>query len=109
MSVSVGHVAAWSAALDDIEAGLSSDAMTPLTWAVPADLGPLPAELVPRAERLVVAVDAVHAELAASAAVLLEELDTLGGTAASGSGPTSRRRVHASEEPPPPRLVDHDA
>jgi len=110
MSVPVAHVAAWSAALDEIEAGLSADATTPLTWSVPVDLGPLPAELTQRAERLVASIDAVHAEIAASAAVLLEELDTLGSTAGTGSGPsTVRRRVHAADEPPPPRLVDHDA
>lgn len=110
------QVAVWSAALDEIEAGLAADPTTPLTWDVPSTLGPLPQSLAPRAERVLAAVDAVHAELAASAAVVLEELDGLGtSTAATTLGGVThaagaaRRRPHATDDPPAPRLVDHDA
>jgi len=53
------RVSAWSAALDEIEAGLAADPTTPLTWDVPDALGQLPESLAPRAERVLAAVDAV--------------------------------------------------
>lgn len=101
-------VAAWSAALDEIERSLTADPSTPLHWVAPADLGPIPTALVPRAELVLAAVDGAHAEVAAAAAVAFEELDALSG-ATPGQGPSARRRAPLSVEPPLPRLVDHDA
>lgn len=96
-----GDVAAWSAVLDELEAGLDG----PAEWAPPVGLGPLPAALRSRAQDLVASLDARHAELAADALAVRAELDAL-----APMGPATRpstRTVHA--EAPAPRLVDHDA
>lgn len=104
-------VAAWSAALDEIEDGLrvadriargEAELQVP-AWVAPDDLGPLPAELAPRLRMVMASLDAVHADLVDARERAAAELEELGDAArAPGRRP-------AADEPPAPRLVDHSA
>jgi len=58
-------VAAWTAVLDELEHTLTAGAVGKHTWAPPADLPPLPGQLVARAEALLERQQAVQRELAA--------------------------------------------
>lgn len=104
-------VAAWSAALDEIEASLraadalirAADASDPsaVAWSVPDGLGPVPADLVPRSHAVLASVLAVAERTAAARDAIAAEL------AEAARAP--RRRPGASDDPPAPRLVDHPA
>ncbi|QGG94639.1 hypothetical protein [Actinomarinicola tropica] len=110
--MAASSVAAWSAALDEVEEGLrvadriargEADLQVP-AWIAPAELGPLPAELAPRLRLVMASLEAVHGDLVEARERAAAELAEL-AEAARAPG----RRPVAAGEPPAPRLVDHSA
>jgi hypothetical protein len=92
----------WSETLDQLEARLDdaaralerpSDSVTP-AFEPPAELGPLPAELVPRARGLLTRGSALEQQLTAAAATLRTELHRL-PRRPSPRGATARFEIDA--------------
>ncbi len=99
--------AAWSAVLDDLEAGLAADVgdVDGPVWTAPLGLGPIPEALRARAALVRTALEERHAELTAAAVAVREELDLLAPVGSAAR--QALRAVHG--DAPAPRLIDHDA